>query len=316
MAPPALARAHGLLRLLAVMTGLSWGALAFAQPARVFPTPEAAVEALASAVKATDIEPIVALLGAEGRELAAGTDPATARQHRDVFVIAMREGWKLEGSSRKKELIVGREAWPFPIPIVKGAQGWSFDAAAGREEVLTRRIGRNELAAIRIVGTYVAAQHAYARRGHDGKSAGVFARRFVSSPGTQDGLYWPAVPGQPSSPLGSLVAEAAAEGRPIGDGQRGPVPFHGYYFRILEQQGAAATGGARGYVVDGAMTGGFGLVAWPALYGSTGIMTFMVGPDGIVRERDFGDDTATEVAKVTAFNPDRHWDRVFVPGAP
>ncbi len=300
-----------------VMTLLvvSAGGVAFAQAPHVFPTPEAAVEALATAVKARDVEPLVALLGAEGRELATGGDPATARQNRAVVVAAMREGWKLEGSSRKKELVIGHEEWPFPIPIVKREQGWSFDAAAGKDEVLSRRIGRNELAAIRIVSTYVAAQHAYAKRGHDGKPAGVFARKFASAPGTEDGLYWPAAPGQQASPLGPLVAEAAAEGRSLGNGRQ-PVPFHGYLFRILEGQGAAATGGARSYVVDGAMTGGFALVAWPAQYGSTGIMTFIVAADGIIRERDFGDDTASAVARLAAFNPDRHWDRVFEPSAP
>lgn len=296
-----------LVRCVALATGLLLPSWAAAQAPKVFETPEEAVTALRTAARARDIGPLLALLGADARDLAAVSDPATARQHRTVFLVAMREGWKLaDVSADRKELVVGHEEWPFPVPLVKTARGWMFDAAAGKEEVLTRRIGRNELAAIQIVQTYVTAQHAYARRAHDAVPAGAYARRLASSAGKEDGLYWAVTPGRPHSPLGSLVAEAAAGGVTLGAGST-PTPFHGYYFRILDKQGAAAPGGAHSYVVANAMTGGFALVAWPARYGSTGVMTFVVGPDGVIYQRDFGANTPTAVKGITEFNPDSNW---------
>jgi hypothetical protein len=292
------------------------GPSAWAQSAKAFATPEQAVAALRDAAKARRIDPLMALLGADGRELVSWADPVTVRKNRDVFVVAMAEGWRLgDIASGRKELIVGKEAWPFPVPLVKTPQGWIFDAAAGKEEVLTRRIGHNELAAIRIARTYVQAQRVYARRSHDGKPAGLYARRFASTPGTQDGLYWTATPGQPGSPLGTLVAAAAAEGRAVGDSQSGPVPFYGYYFRVLAEQGPAAKGGAKRYVVGDVMSGGFALVAWPAEYGSTGITTFIVNQDGVVYERDLGAATSEAARGVVSFNPDKTW-RVSEPSVP
>ena len=186
-------------------------------------------------------------------------------------------------------LVIGNEAWPFPVPIVKDASGWHFDTAAGKEEVLDRRIGRNELAVIRICRTYVAAQRLYASRGHDGLPAGLYARAFASEPGRQNGLYWPARRGEKRSPLGDLVAHAAEEGRALGKaGAEAPPPFHGYHFKILTAQGPAAPGGAKSYVVDEKMSGGFALVAWPAQYDVTGIMTFIVNQDGVVQQKRSG----------------------------
>ena len=278
------------------------------QEPRVFPTPEDAVRALIDAAKASDVDGLVAIFGADGKALISSSDPATARQHREVFVVAIAEGWRLVDRGQGKELVIGHEAWPFPVPLVKTPAGWKFDTAAGKEEVLARRIGRNELAAIRIGQTYVTAQRLYARRAHDGKPAGLYARRFASDSGTQNGLYWSVKRGEPHSPLGPLVAEAAAEGRSLGAGAA-PAPFHGYFFRILEGQGPAAAGGARDYIVNGDMSGGFALVAWPAQYDATGIMTFMVNQDGVVFEKDLGPDTATAVTKVTLFDPDKTWQR-------
>jgi hypothetical protein len=294
---------------LAMSTMLPLAARAADGP-RAFPTPEAAVAALTEAAQASDVHALLALFGPGGAELAASSDPATARQNRDVFVVAMKEGWRLasKGSTRK-ELILGNEAWPFPVPIVKTPNGWVFDTKAGKEEVLIRRIGRNELAAIRIAKTYVAAQQAYARRTHDGKPAGLYARRFASEPGTENGLYWPVKNGTPHSPFGVLVAAAAAEGRQVGDGQHPPVPFHGYYFKVLEAQSASAPGGARSYVADGVMSGGFALVAWPSEYDATGIMTFIVNQDGVVLEKDLGPQTAALAQKIAAYSPDKTWAR-------
>jgi hypothetical protein len=205
---------------------------------------------------------------------------------------------------------VGNEAWPFPVPLVRGASGWSFDAAAGREEVLDRRVGRNELATIRVLHAYVAAQRAYAATGHDGKRAGLYARRFGSDPGKQNGLYWPTRPGEPRSPLGILAAKASAEGyRQTAPGQ-GPTPLYGYYFRILERQGPSAKGGAAEYVVGGEMSGGFALVAWPVHYGASGVMTFIVNADGVPYEKDLGDETTATVAAISSFDPDASWRTV------
>jgi hypothetical protein len=205
-------------------------------------------------------------------------------------------------------LVVGNENWPFPIPLVKDASGWRFDSPAGKEEVLARRIGRNELAVLRICRTYVAAQRLYAERGHDGLSAGIYARMFKSDPGRQNGLYWPSGHGEKRSPLGDLVAQAAAEGRQVGKDAAGQSsPFHGYYFRILTAQGPDAPGGAQDYMVDGKMSRGFALVAWPATYDVTGVMTFLVNQEGTVREKDLGTGTDAAARTMPAFNPDASW---------
>ena len=193
------------------------------------------------------------------------------------------------------------------MPIIKGADGWRFDSAAGKEEVLARRIGRNELDAIATIRAYVTAQQRYAQEGHDGKPAGVHATKFQSDPGKQNGLYWPTARGEKRSPLGDLVAQAAEEGRPLGSDRTQPTPFHGYYFKILTGQGAAAPGKAKSYLVKGEMSGGFALVAWPAQYDATGVMTFIVNQDGTVRERDLGPQTDAVARKMTAYNPDKSW---------
>jgi hypothetical protein len=290
------------------------GALWLAAPAgaqgggpRTFATPEDAVRALIDIVEKNDLDGLVALFGPTGKDLVDTSDPATGRQNRQVFAAAVAEGWKLgDISPDTKELILGNEAWPFPVPLVKGPKGWSFDAQAGRDEILNRRIGRNELAVIRVLHDYVAAQRAYAATGHDGKPAGRYARRFGSDPGTQNGLYWPTKRGEPRSPLGVLAAEASEQGYRHRGGD-GPSPFHGYYFRILEGQGKAAKGGAAEYVVSGEMTGGFALVAWPVHYDASGVMTFIVNQQGVPHQKDLGPQTAEAVKKITRYDPDKTW---------
>jgi hypothetical protein len=279
--------------------------------ARAFATPDEAVRALVDTVKAGDLDALLAFFGPEGRELVDTSDPATGRRNRQVFLAAMAEGWTLaDKAPGRKELVVGNETWPFPMPLVKTAAGWSFDAAAGREEILNRRIGNNELAVIRILQEYVKAQRTYAAGGHDGKRAGLYARRFGSSPGKQDGLYWPSRRGEARSPLGVLVAKASEEGYRRRAGEQGPAPFHGYYFRILEGQGKSAKGGAADYVVDGEMSGGFGLVAWPVHYDASGVMTFVVNQDGVAHEKDLGPKTATLAKSITRYDPDSTWSPV------
>jgi Protein of unknown function (DUF2950) len=281
---------------------------------RVFATPDEAVRVLIDIVKANDLDGLVVLFGPHGQELVDTSDAATGRRNREVFLAAGAEGWRLQDLvPGRKELVLGNEAWPFPVPLVKGGSGWSFDAEAGREEILNRRIGRNELAVIRVLQDYVVAQRAYAATGHDGRPAGRFARRFGSDPGTQNGLYWPARRGEPRSPLGVLIAEASEQGhRRHGDG---PSPLHGYYFRILEGQGKAAKGGAHEYVVDGEMTGGFALVAWPVHYDASGLMTFIVNQDGVAYEKDLGPGTQAAVEKITRFDFDETWRKVQAGGS-
>jgi hypothetical protein len=298
-----------------LMVGLASSARASGAEYRTFATPEEAVRALTETVKAGNMDELLAIFGPEGQDLVSSSDAATARRNREVFVVAIAEGWRLvDRGADSKELVIGNEAWPFPVPLVKTAGGWRFDTAAGKEEILARRIGRNELAVIQICQTYVLAQGAYAAGSHDGKPAGLYARSFRSDPGMQNGLYWPAKRGERRSPLGNLVAQATEEGHRLGD-QGEPAPFHGYYFRILDGQGHAAPGGARDYIVNGGMSGGFALVAWPAQYDASGVMTFIVNQDGIVYEKDLGPDTQATVAKMKRYDPDKTWQKAGSDGA-
>jgi hypothetical protein len=257
---------------------------------RTFATPEEAVRALTAAAGAPSIDELLKIFGPDAEDLVASSDAATARGNREVFTVAIAEGWRLqELGATRRTLVVGNEGWPFPVPLVKSANRWRFDTAAGKEEVFARRIGRNELAVIGICRAYVKAQHRYAQQGHDGNPAGRFATALRSDPGKQNGLYWPAGPGQPRSPLGDLVAQAAEEGRPLGADRERPSPFHGYLFKILTSPG------------------GFALVAWPLEYDATGVMTFVVNQDGVVREKDLGAETPTAVAGMARYNPDASW---------
>ena len=271
-----------------------------------FATPEEAAKALAGKAATATVDDVQAFFGPEGRELLNTADPDAARRNREVFAVAMGERWRLEGDGDRRTLIIGNEDWPFPVPLVREGGKWRFDTSAGKEEILTRRIGQNELAAIRISRGYVAAQQMYARDGHDGKRRGIYARKIRSDAGKQNGLYWPAAHGHKRSPIGDLLAAAA---EPVPGQATGPqrTPFYGYYFRILTAQGPSANGGAMDFVVNGEMSKGFALVGWPAEYGVTGIMTFIVNQDGLVHEKDLGADTASAVEKITAYDPDESW---------
>jgi hypothetical protein len=273
---------------------LAGGAAAQAAAPKSFATPDAAVRALIETVKAGKLDELVALFGPQGQALVDTSDPATGRQNREVFLAAVAEGFRIaDKGPDRKVLVLGNEDWPFPVPLVKSGAGWSFDAVAGREEILNRRIGRNELDVIRILGEYVAAQRAYAAQGHDGKPAGQYARVFGSDPGKQNGLYWPAGPSEPKSPLGVTIATASDQGYRRAPGE-GPSPLHGYYFRILEGQGSAMPG----------------LVAWPVYYGASGVMTFVVNHDGAAYEQDLGAETAARVKAVSRDTTDSTWRKV------
>lgn len=274
---------------------------------RTFSSPEEAVKALIAAVTKEKVDELLQIFGPEAKELIDTSDPASARRGREVFTAAVTERWKLvDRDGGGKTLVIGNEDWPFPVPLSQTPQGWHFDGVAGKEEVITRRIGRNELAAIEVCQTYVAAQRRYASLAHDGKKPGLYAAAFRSDPGKQNGLYWPAGRGEPRSPLGDLLAEAADPAR-LKSGAAKPAPFHGYFFKILTAQGPSASGGAKSYLVNGEMAGGFALVAWPAQYDSTGVMTFIVGPDAVVREKDLGPETDAAARAIAAFDPDASW---------
>jgi len=253
-----------------------------AQP--TFASPEEGAKALIDVAKGGKLDELMKLLGPEAQALVDSSDPKTARQHREVFVVAAAEGWRLtDNGPDGRVIVVGNESWPFPVPLVKDGSRWRFDGAAGVEEVQDRLIGRNEIGAIRACRAYVIAQRIYARNGHDGKPAGLYAAALRSDTGKHNGLYWPAGRGEKRSPLGDLIADA---------GEDGKSPFHGYQFKILPPRDSK----------------GFALVAWPATYDVTGIMTFVVDQDGIVRQKDLGPDTARAAASMAVHNPDTTWD--------
>ena len=266
----------------------------------------------ASGSQSGNLEKMQAIFGREGMEAAASGDPVADQHDREVVALAMEQSWHWEPHGEDaKELIIGDEQWPFPVPLVKTGNEWQFDSEAGKEEVLARRIGGNELGVINLCRDYVRVQKEYASQPHDGKPAGLFAQRFRSSPGLQDGLYWQRKHGERRSPFGDLVAAAVAEG--YDPNKPDSSPFRGYHFRILTAQGPAAPGGKKSYVVNGDMTGGFALLAYPAKYASSGVMTFMVGQDGVVYQKDLGEDTATQAPRLAEYNPDESWTAVQVP---
>jgi hypothetical protein len=283
---------------------LAMASAASAQQA--YDTAEKAAEALANAARSGDAKALVTVLGRDGRQIASSGDPVADAATRKQFVTAYDAKHQITMvGDNAAVLIVGKDDFPFPIPLVRKRSSWRFDTAAGQEEILYRRIGRNELNAVQTVLAYVDAQNEYADKGVAGR--GVYAQRIVSRPGKKDGLYWPASFGEGESPLGELAANAAAEGYRAGEAR---MPYHGYYYKILTRQGSSAPGGALDYRIRGKMIGGFALVAYPAEYGNSGVMTFLVNHQGIVYEKDLGARGARGAAGMTAFNPDRTWKRV------
>jgi len=273
-----------------------------------FKTPEEAVTALADAAKKGDRNAVLTILGKDGEDIVSSGDDVADQETRQRFVAAYDDKHEIKTEGDKATMIVGKDDFPFPIPLVHKGDGWHFDTAAGRLEILYRRIGRNELDAIQASLAYVDAQFEYADKDR-GAGVGVYAQRIVSQPGKKDGLYWPTTSGEEPSPLGELVADATAQGYRVGGGRS---PFHGYYFKVLTKQGPTAPGGALDYVVHGKMIGGFGLVAYPAEYGNSGVMTFLVNHNGEVFEKDLGERTAQIAEGMTAFNPDQTWKKAVM----
>lgn len=270
-----------------------------------FPNPEDAAAALATAVKAGTSRAMLKVLGRDAADIIESGDDVADANARERFLSAYdaRHSIKADGN-KKATLILGPDDFPFPIPLVNNNDGWSFDAAAGRREILYRRIGRNELAAIQTCLAYVDAQNEYAEKDR-GEGVGTYAQRIVSRPGKTDGLFWR--DDKDPSPLGELAAHAAAEGYKAGEEAE---PYHGYYYRILKAQGPDAPGGALNYVVKGKMIGGFALVAWPAEYGNSGVMTFLVNHAGTVYQKDLGSRTEFLAKRMIVFDPDHTWKKV------
>jgi Protein of unknown function (DUF2950) len=276
------------------------------QTQKRFATAEEAVQTVIKAAKANSTTELLAIFGADAEDLLSSGDKIADRRARQLILVALNEKWSLTGQGpNTKTLVIGNEKWPYPIPLVKDKGGWRFDTSAGREEILYRRIGRNELSTIRACLVYVKAQKEYAEKSHDGKAAGLFAQKLSSEPSKQDGLFWKVRSGEDLSPLGEFAAQASSEGYSRGDS--GPTPFHGYLFRLLTAQGPATPGGAKSYVSNGEMKSGFALVAYPADYRNSGVMTFIVNQDGVVYEKDLGDQTVEVASRMTEYNPDSSW---------
>jgi hypothetical protein len=253
---------------------------------------------------------LVKVLGPAGKRLVYSGDPVADKEGRARFVAIYDEMHKVNpvGDARA-ELAIGKDAFPFPIPLVKQGSTWRFDTAAGAAEVLARRVGRNELNAIEVCRAFVDAEREYAAKSLGGGVLADYAQRFNSRPGKHDGLYWPAAAGEAESPMGPLVAAAQAEGYDGGALHPKRAPYHGYYYRILKRQGLNAPGGAYDYVVNGHMIGGFALIAYPAKWGDSGVMTFAVNQDGVVYQKNLGRDTAAIARRITGFDPDATWSK-------
>jgi hypothetical protein len=282
-------------------------------PQRSFTSPEEAAAAFVAALRDHKEADLRAILGPDADRVIDSGDKYADQELQHRFVALYDEKHTIDQKSPEHaELNVGPDEWPLPIPLVESNGRWIFDTKAGAQEIIDRRIGRNELAAIRTLLACADAQQAYFARAKQATGTGVYATRLLSTPGHHDGLYWPVGDGEPESPLGPLIDAAQDAGYP-GELVGGkPIPYEGYHFRILTAQGPNAEGGARSYVQSGRMTGGFALIAWPARFGSSGIMTFIIGPDGDVFQKDLGPDTARIAPAITTFDPDVTWVHVAV----
>lgn len=287
------------------------GAPAADKKQKEFKSPEEAVKRLMDALKVNDTKELSAIFGPEEKEVISSGDEVADKARRERFVKAYEEVNKLVSETDKKvTLVVGKDEWPFPIPIVKVGESWRFDTKAGKEELLNRRIGKNELNAIQVCLAYVDAQREYALKDRDSDRLLEYAQKFISERGKKNGLYWEVKEGEEQSPLGPLVAKATTEGYMGKKSEGKPIPYYGYYYRILKAQGKNAPGGAYDYVVKGEMIGGFALVAYPAQFGASGVMTFIVNHDGVVYEKDLGKETDKIAQAMMKFDPDKTWKKV------
>ena len=297
------------LRRLALALILAAPLTAAAAPQETFATPEAAVDALMSALKADSDAAIVGIFGEENKDLIVSSDRAATSATRAKILAAMQTLRVLrEPSADRRVLVIGSEAWPMPVPIVRAGDRWRFATEEGKNEIVNRRIGGNERNAIYVLHAYVDAQRTYAATDRDDDGVLQYAQRLASTPGKHDGLYWAAdaAKGEESSPFGPLIAESAA----YLEGHKASDPYRGYHFRILTRQGKSAPGGAYNYVINGRMIAGFAMVAYPADYGNSGVMTFIVSHNGKVYEKNLGKDSAAIGARMSAFDPGAGWKEV------
>lgn len=287
---------------------LPWAASdARAEAQKKFSSPEEAVQALVAAIRAGDVKAMITILGPGGKELVSSGDDLADKVGRDKFLRSYDQKNALQqGTGGKTILCTGDDSWPMPIPIVRKGGQWAFDSMSGKREILQRRVGRNELHVMDVLHAYVDAQQEYAGKNCSGTGLVEFAQRIVSSAGKHDGLYWEAKEGEDQSPLGPLVAKAAKEGYANPELN----PFHGYYFRVLRGQGKHAKGGTYNYVVKDRMILGFGLVAYPAEYGNSGVMTFIVNQEGVIYQKNLGKDTRRKAEAMKVFDPDKTWKKV------
>jgi hypothetical protein len=275
-----------------------------------FATPDEAVNAFATAMRSNDEQALLSIFGTGAKELISSGDPVQDKQRREMFISDYDRKNSITQEGAKMVLVIGEKDWPFPIPLVKKGDQWIFDTKAGKEEILNRRIGEDELSTVQTLLAIVDAQREYALIDRDNDGLRAYAEKLRSDPGKKNGLYWEAKEGEAPSPLGELVADARAEGYTRTGPKQGPIPFHGYYFRLLKKQGKHAPGGAFDYVVKNKMIGGFAVVAYPAVYGSSGVMTFVVNHEGVVYEKDLGKNTAKTAKAMTSFDPDKTWKKV------
>jgi hypothetical protein len=273
-----------------------------------FASPEEALKAVVEDLKSDNLSGLVEIFGPRIERILNSGDPVEDKNARDRFLALAEETHHFDGSGDTLTLVIGKDDWPFPIPLTKAGDHWRFDTAAGQEEILNRRIGENELSTIQTMLAYVDAQGDYAELQRQRSGTPEYAQHILSSPGKMDGLYWPTAEGEPPSPLGPLVASARAAGYRAVKGE-GPTPYHGYFFKVLTNQGPSAPSSAVDFIVKGRMIGGFGFVAWPARFGDSGIMTFVVNQDGVVYQKDLGPQTAKVAPMISRFDPDQSWQK-------
>lgn len=300
----------GIIAAIIFLSGTYSASLAKQLQQQSYASPEEAVNALIAAVRADDKKEMLAVLGPGGKELISSGDEEADKVGREKLLKAYDVMNKLEKASANKMILhIGKDDWSLPIPIVEKNKKWFFSTKAGKEEILNRRIGRNELNVIEVLHAYVNAQHEYASKDRNGDGVTQFAQKIISTEGKLNGLYWKAKEGEEMSPLGPLVARAAKEGYTKQVEGFTLSPFHGYYYKILKGQGKRATGGAYDYVVKGKMILGFALVAYPAQYGNSGIMTFMVNQQGVIYEKNLGKNTESIAKAMKKFAPDKTWKK-------
>lgn len=281
------------------------GSMAQQPGQKTFPSASEAYKALVTAAQSNDEKALLEILGPDGKQIVSSGDDAADNQNRAEFVQRYQEMHRMvKEPDGTTTLYTGAENWPLPIPLVNKGNSWYFDTAAGKREILYRRVGRNEISAIRVCQELAAAEKEYYSAHHN-----VYAQKILSDDGQQNGLYWKTAEGQPRSPIGPMLASAVAGGDARDQGDSHATPYRGYYYRILTRQGASAPGGAKSYVADGKMTGGFAFVAYPAEYRSSGVMTFIVGDDGVVYRKDLHKTTDALAKAMKEYNPDSTWKK-------